>query len=289
MRKLCIYILLVVVILVFSGCYAKPNFYAPYFAPESVIKKTDNHTIAIATYFTMGEEEYQKRLSKRKEGAIRISQGDTLWEFWERQVAIPLDKKKEGIFTIAYIGSGTMLKRNYALSVNHLFDHADNTYDMQIWVLKEGLDRAVEADLVCHSDNEIFADDYAIIKLRENLGLPGLKISKFPIQKGEKVIFSGSLGGLAFFTRFGFATGLRYFFRRDSDGVLHLSHWESYSYVANLHSGPGDSGASIKNIDGEIVGLIYCGIDVYGHICFSNPLYILHNFLAKHNLSWLAD
>ena len=69
---------------------------------------------------------------------------------------------------------------------------------------------------------------------------------------------------MAFFTRFGYVTDWKYYFKRGDDGGLHLSYYEDFNYwVCTGGGGPGDSGGSVKNVNGEIVTIMYCGLDVY--------------------------
>jgi len=262
--------------------------YNPRFCPSEVVEKIDKHTAAIAVYFTMGYEEYQKRLKERDPKTTMI-EGELLWDFWSTQIKIPLGNVDKGIYAIAYLGNGSILKDNHSIQVSHLFHYNSNTYDMRTWVMLEGWDHAIEADLVAISENVLFSDDYAVIKLREDTGLPGLKIAVIPPEKGDKVIYSGSTGGLFNLTRFGILTDLQYFFRKEYDGTLRLSRYEDFKYKCVFPGGHGDSGGSIKNIRGEIVGIMYCGVAVeYESYVFSNPLSMIWSFLTKHNLTELA-
>jgi S1-C subfamily serine protease len=224
-------------------------------------------------------------------------------EEWERRMMIDdgiakidldADDTYQGkpIKTIAYIGSGTLLKDNHIITVRHLFDHDANTYDRKIWVFHQQVDHPIEADLIAITENKVdndYYNDYACIKLRENLGLPGLPIAKKDPQLGEKVMFGGSVGGTAFFLRFGVVSHFKYYFRKDDDGRLHLSHWVKYQFTTVSPSGPGDSGSAIINTQGEIVGVIYIGVNIYEQMyCFSNPVEMLWEFLEEHHLKWLA-
>jgi S1-C subfamily serine protease len=156
--------------------------------------------------------------------------------------------------------------------------------------MKNGVDHAIAADLVAISDGKDDADDYAVIKTKEDMGLRGLSIAKKEPLRGEKVMFGCSVGGSAFFLRFGWMTKYHKFFVRGSDGQLHLTQWNEFAYNCTYPSGPGDSGSGIFNIKGQLVGIMYCGINVYEEMyCFANPVSMLHEFLEAHKLGWLAN
>jgi len=186
-----------------------------------------------------------------------------------------------------------LLKQNYAISVRHLFAKTEpyrgTVYGSKIWVFRDGTDHPIEAELVAISEGAIFKDDYAVIRLLEDLGLPGLKIAHKEPKKGEKCIYTGSVGGLAFFSRFGVVSNFKWFFKRDDDDRLHLSYWEDYHYIMLINGSNGDSGGSVKNIKGEIITIMYCGLTVNGiPVIFGNPLSMLWGFLKENNLKWIA-
>jgi len=258
------------------GCASLPH---RYFAEPTVIENVANHVVAIAVYFTMPESEYNRRIYSRQDGRMIVT-----------PVQSQGTRNGEPIKCIAYIGSGTIGKENHIITVRHLFVNDTNTYNRKIWVMKEGVDHPLEADVVAISQGKTFSDDYAVIKLRENLGLPGIPVAKEGAVRGEKVIFGGSLGGSAFFIRFGYLTQYKWFFRRDDAGQLHLAHWEEYSYNCIYPSGPGDSGSGVFNVEGKLVAISYCGTEIYAeNYVFSNPLTMLHDFLEAHGLSWLKE
>jgi hypothetical protein len=200
------------------------------------------------------------------------------------------DDKQRPIKCIAYIGSGTIVKKNHIVTVKHLFGHGQNTYKRDIWVLKEGVDHPMPAELVAISKGKDSTDDYAVIKVAENMGMRGIRISKSEPKRGEKVMFGCSVGGSAFFLRFGWLAQYKWYFAKDSLGNLHLKKWNEFHYNTLYPSGPGDSGAGIFNIYGQLVGIMYCGINVYEEMyCFANPISMLHDFLNNHGLEWLTD
>ena len=244
--------------------------YQPQFAPESVITNIRKHTVSIATYYIFDDDAYSKFMAENY-----------------KMIRFPV--KTEGPKkAAAVIGSGTILRDNYVITVRHMFDDHYGTPPSQIWVFIPGWDHAVEADLVCKSPDGNFCDDYAVIKLRERTGLPGLRISSTPAKPGEKVINTGSTGGFAWFTRYSRVTELQFYFRRGMDDILHLTPWEDFPYLCVFPGGPGDSGGSVCNIRGELVGVMYCGLTNYSEeYVFSNPLRFLREFLLKNGLDGL--
>jgi len=195
---------------------------------------------------------------------------------------------------VAYLGAGAIVKNNHVLTVNHLFDHdrQDNTKLLAIWILKQGTDHPIKAKLIarteCEKSGEM-ANDYALLKMEEDLGLPGLEIAQpGTLKDGQRVIFSGSTGGLAFFSRFGYVTKLQQFFSKDSKGMLHLSFWEDFPFWVVYPGGAGDSGGAVTNTQGEIVTVMYCGITVHEeNYVLSNPTKMIWEFLEKYNLKRL--
>ena len=274
-----------IVFAVIVSAYCVLKYPSVEFAPQSVVESIDAHTVAIATYFTVPAEQAEKLACN---GDAMLMPSDTE-RFWRERIPQPM-QERPGTRTIAYIGAGTILKDNHIITVRHLFDKDYEYQEMAIWVFKAGLDHAVRADVVAISDSDAMSDDYAVIKLREDLGLPGLKIAESgDLKKGDKIIWSGSVGGMAFFTRFGYVTDWKYYFRKADDGTLHLSFYEEFNYWCLYPGGPGDSGGSVKNVRGEIVTIMYCGLNVYKeHYIFGNPVSMLWAFLSKHNLGYLG-
>jgi hypothetical protein len=254
-----------------------------------VVQKVKAHTLSVATIYAMSEEEWSRRVSERNPGVIWRRDGNL-------QQIIPIQQEITGedgkpIKFLAYIGAATLLKDNYAITVSHLFDHSENTQGYLIWAFMEGLDRVIECELVARGNIDAnWMNDYAVIKLKEDLGLPGLKIAKVEPNCGDLVIYSGSVGGLAFFTRFGRITQLQAYFNVGSDGKLHLSPFGEGAYWIVYPSGNGDSGGSIKNLDGEIIGIMYVGVTVYDECyVFSNRLEYLWYFLKAAKLEHLGE
>jgi len=279
--------------------------YSPNFAPQNVIQKVKAHRVAIAAYYEMSEDEYLQRLKQKhyldmslfvKEDGQSPDKAIKAFPYYlgDNPILIKKDEQTQNV-VVAYLGAGIILKDNYILTVNHLFDreHQNNTTAMHIWVLQEGIDHPIQASLVVRTQcevSQIFSDDYAIIRMEENLGLPGLKIAKpNKLKDGDKVIFTGSTGGLAFFSRFSSITKLQHFFQKDTEGRLHLSFWEDFPFWTVYPGGPGDSGGPVVNFKGEIVTVMYCGITVYSEdYIFGNPTQMIWDFLKKYNLEYLG-
>jgi S1-C subfamily serine protease len=167
---------------------------------------------------------------------------------------------------------------------------------MYIWVFKEGVDHPIKAELVARTKCELITPgvvhpyDYAMIHMEEDLRLPGLKIAEPDVLKmGEKVIFTGSTGGFAFFSRFGYITQLDKYFQEDYEGKLTLASWEKFPYWTVYPGGPGDSGGPVTNIKAEIVTIMYCGVTNYSEeYIFGNPTQIIWDFLKEFKLEHLA-
>jgi len=61
-------------------------------------------------------------------------------------------------------------------------------------------------------------------------------------------------------------------------------------YLCVTPGAPGDSGGGIFSDKGELVGIMYCGIAIYGtHYVFSNPLHMLKEFLKEKGFRKLLD
>lgn len=260
------YIPLLAILILCIGCIG----YTPQFAPKSVITNIRAHTVSIATYYIMDSELYASFMRAQSNKVC---------------YPVKIDGQKKAA---AIIGSGTILRDNYIITVRHMFDDHYGVPPSQIWVFIPGWDHAVEADLICKSEDGTFWDDYAVIKLREDVGLPGLRIGYTQPQPGEKVINTGSTGGFAFFSRYSRVTSLQYYFKRGLDDILHLTPWEDFPYMCVFPGGGGDSGGSICNIKGELIGIMYCGLTNQSEeYVFANPLSLLHSFLAKNGLGHL--
>ena len=267
---------LVLLFLISIGCTQRPT---PYFAPQRITQNVYRHIVSIAVYYYMPEEEWTRRMYMRSEILrVPVEDGEST------------DGKP--VKAMAYIGSGTIMKDNHILTVRHLFDHNENTYSRKIWVFHQDTDHPIEADLIAiteKKEEKDYYNDYAVIRMRENLGLPGIALATKPVQLGEKVMFGCSVGGTAFFLRFGYASMFKWFFRRDDNGRLHLSYWTQYHFVTMYPSGAGDSGSGVFNIRGYLVGVSYIGLNIHEEMyVFSNPLDMLWKFLEKHHLKYLG-
>ena len=286
------------------GCSAYR--YSSNLVPEKTEQKIKAHRVAIAVHYEMSEEEYFRRkkqdINLRDTRALFVKEGRVLdaLDVQARYLDIPLlieMNEETHRVVIAYLGAGAIIKDNHVITVNHLFDynHQYDTYSMHIWVLKEGIDHPIKATMVARTKCELITqgvhfNDYAVIKMEEDLGLPGLKIAKpGTLRQWSKVIYSGSAGGFAFFSRAGNITSLQYFFQKDYEGRLHLSFWEDFPYWIVYPGGPGDSGGPVTNIKGEIVTIMYCGMTVYSEeYIFGNPTQMIWDFLKEYNLEHLA-
>jgi len=263
--------------------------------PNSIYQLIDRHAVTIAVNYYMPDHEFFKRLSEPfKKVLIKTDSFELSYK--QEVIVIPTRpgrnaKTGEPIKCMSYIGSGTILRNNHIISVKHLFDQTENIYDMQIWVFRPGCTHAIRCEVVAISEGKNFFDDYAVIKTNESLGLPGLKIAEpYSMHWGEKVISTGSPGGLAFFHRVGFVTKLQSFLYRDSNKDIVLNDFNKFPFWVIYPGGPGDSGGSIKNMKGKIVSILYCGISRYDEeYIFSNPTFMLWDFLKENNLEWLAD
>lgn len=281
-------IILPILLLGFLAACTRVNTYRisePAIDP-GIIAQANAHTISVVTIYAMSEEEWQRRVEARQAGAFR---GDpTLFVPLNAQVT---DQDGKPIKFLAYIGSATIIADNHAISVSHLFSQEAGTYGYKTFAFKDGMDHAVECDLVAKGDIEAdWCNDYAVVRLREDLGLPGLKIATAAPKEGDLVIYSGSVGGLAFFTRFDTLQIIRGYFEVGQDGQLHLKLFGPDWFWVIHESGPGDSGGSIKNLKGEIIGIMYVGISVYqSQWVFSNQQFYLWQFLKANGLEYLAQ
>jgi len=239
------------------------------------------------TYYQMPKEEYLNLMT-----AIKPVKN------YQDLQNIPIFIKKDDktrLVTVAYLGAGAIIKNNHILTVNHLFNQ-ERYYDfMSVWVFKEGIGHPIKAKLIVRTECELISEgvhfyDYAIIKMEEDLGLPGLKIAKpDSLKMGDKVIFTGSTGGFAFFTRFGYATKLQNYLQRDIAGKLGLSSFEKFPFWTVYPGGSGDSGGFVVDTNGEIVTVMYCGLTNNSEMyIFGNPTQIIWDFLKEYNLEHLA-
>lgn len=248
----------------------------------------DNHrSIINPTYHQIPKEEYLSTIDK-------IKRANNYRDLRNIPIFIKRDEKTR-IITVSYLGAGAIIEDNNILTVNHLFDEEGQYNYMYIWVFKEGIDHPIKAELVARTKCELITRevhfyDYAVVHMEEDLGLPGLKIAKpGTLKMGDKVIFTGSTGGFAFFTRFGYVTKLKDYFQRDIEGKLELSPFEKFPFWTVYPGGPGDSGGFVVNIKGEIVTVMYCGVTNYSEeYIFGNPTQIIWDFLKEYNLEHLA-
>jgi len=268
-----------------TSCFYRIN---TQFASNIVLNKINENTVTIAVYYYMGEEEFRKRMSSFKGVEVTKKNGD----FYNLQIVIPIKRDNEDLKILAYIGSGTLLRDNHIISVKHLFDQTENIIKRKIWVFHASNEPVLtEADLVVMSIGNEFCDDYAVIKTKEDLNCKGVRIVKAnSTKRGDKVIFVGSPGGVAFFVRFGYATTFKNFLKKNEAGNLVLSRYNSFPYWCIYPGGPGDSGGSIRDIYGNLISILYCGIELYSEeYIFANSTKMLWDFLKENDLEWLGQ
>ncbi len=217
--------------------------YSPQFTPNDVVANVARHTVAIV-------------------------------------VTYPNDSPYSSDPYTMYIGAGAVISDNRILTVAHLFEHG-RIVEINAVLPYSGLDHPVKCEVIKQTDrSDDFTNDYALLRMKEDVGLPGLKVASKDVLPGEKVIFAGTVGGMCI-TRFGFCTYFKYFFKVD-EGVLKLAFWHDDAFITVYPGGNGDSGGTICNTKGEIVGVMYCGIE--NHLesyIFSNPVHRLHKFLEE--------
>jgi hypothetical protein len=282
MKKYVITTVLFIFLALFSGMADK----SPVVFTPATVQTVLDHSLAVVTYFEAPQADVDKIIARlRTEGLL----AHKLTPGWPMAVTVT---EREGNLVVAVIGAATLLRDGYAVTVAHLFQVEDEQgvplKMMQAWVLQRNTDHPVVAELVAQTprggDNP-FYNDYAVIRLKENLGLPGVKVAKEGLVQGDSVMFSGSVNGVAFFARFGFVTFFQQFFRKDAAGALHLSRWTSFPLVCAYPGGGGDSGGGVFNTAGELVGVMYCGLSIVTEtVVFSNPLAMLKEFLVANKL-----
>lgn len=275
------------VIILMVGCGARQISVPPSFPPTAV-KLAHDHGVAIAVYYFMGEEEYNRRIEEFKKRSPRIPH--------YLETVIPLGKvayllnSQGNDYALAYLGAGGIIGKDHVLTVRHLFVHDAGATASRIWVMQRDAMLSIEATLVATSVGAKPLDDYAVCKLSTPLGLPGLKLARVEPAEGEPIVFVGSTGGLAFHTRYGWLSRASRYFGADSEGYLHLAWWDEFEYVMVYPGGPGDSGGIILNAHGELVGLMYCGIEVYSEqYIFANPIVLARDFLAANKMEHLGQ
>ena len=257
--------------------------------PPATVEAVDQHIVAIAVYFEVTAAD-AKRIKADKDKAVIFK---SLQDDWKLPVWL---RAREGYEYIVYIGAGTLLKDNYIITVAHLFTDSDPAIQnapMVIWLMLKGLDRVIPAELLTRTAvtaGDDFWQDYALLKAREDIGRPGIRVAKAQPYKGSPVIHAGTVHGSAFFLRFGFVTTFHQFLRSGSDGSLHLSQWTDFPLVCVYPGGPGDSGGGIYSTAGELVDVMYCGIKIASEqYIFANGLDKLREFIALAGYSELLE
>jgi len=277
--------LLALIPLMFCGAPKKAEI--DYNFPAPAIKIANDHAVAIAVYYYMEEEEYNKRIEAARNARRNPYYLETI---------IPLGKcnnftgySVSDNYVIAYLGAGGIIGDNHVLTVRHLFVHTDNTLANRIFVFQQNAMMAVDSTVVAITDGTDPSVDYAVLKMGVDLNLPGIKLSQTDAVAGELVIYVGSTGGMAWHTRFTRATYASRYFGVDEVGILHLAWWEEFPFLEVYPGGPGDSGGIVLDRTGKMVGIMYCGIENYSEqYIFANPIAMAWDFLKANHLDGLV-
>jgi hypothetical protein len=183
-------------------------------------------------------------------------------------------------------GAGVMIKDNYIITAAHVLEHHGMDID-NIFVIFPGMEDWVKCDLIAMGEPLPSHMDYGIIKTREPLSLPGLKIAKRPLKMLQKVLFCGTPDGMAFFMRGGYVSKLLFYINVDGQGALSFQSLFSFHNVVVQPGYGGDSGGVIANTKGEIQSIMYFGLRDRPYV-FGNPVDILWEFLREHNLEGIG-
>lgn len=232
-----------------------------------VSAQVSKYCVGIAAYFPYKPDTY----NKIREKYIRRR--------WILDSAIVTQDEKQ---YMVFFGAGTVIKFNYIVTVAHLFDEEYEKPEMS-YVLMDGLDHAVKLKVLVVTDlNANYVDDYALVQPEEDLGLLGAKIGRANPKISETVVFQGCPGGVSFFRRIGFISDLNWMFGRNDNGVFVMSHFGPFPFQIVYPGAPGDSGGGIFNNKGELVGVMYLGLNVHSMtLVMSNPTQNLRDFLTK--------
>jgi len=278
MKKYIVITVLFFCLTLFSGMSDKgPSVFTP-----AVVQTVLDHSLAAVSYFEVPQEEVDQIIARLAAGGLTSQRVMPGWP-----LAVPVTGQ-DGKRVVAVFGAATLLQDGYAITVSHLFYIEDKEgvplKMLQAWVFQRNTDHPVVVEVVRSTPRggeDPFYNDYAVIRLKEDLRLPGVNVAKEGLFQGEPVMFAGTVNGAAFFARFGFVTAFQRFFRKDDKGILHLSQWTSFPLVCIYPGGGGDSGGGVFNAAGELVGVMYCGMQVGTEtVVFSNPLVMLKEFLA---------
>jgi len=254
-------------IFILTALLALPAILTGHEFSKRVVEKVWDHSVAVtAIYWTLDEDDFRWKM--------RQSTEDPKIPF--------IPEMGPARFYIAYIGAGTVLPDDYVVTVEHLFDYDKKTQGMicMVW-FPDG--RVIEANIVKLSEHSKIKDwnDYALLKLRQPAGLPGIKIAKREPQLMDPILFSGSTGGMMFRLRAGyleFSQGT--LVQEQFSGRLAHVQWFDFPFYTVHPGGPGDSGGGIFNDKGELIGIMYCGVTNYSEeYIFSNPLDVLRGWL----------
>jgi hypothetical protein len=224
-----------------------------YFCNPKVINKVHQNTAIVATYFKAGYEDYYGK--------------------WVVN------------YKVNY-GAGVMVKDNHIITVSHVLEHDGMEID-NIYVIFPGMREWIKCDMIAIGESIPSWKDYAVIKTREKVDLPGLKIARKHLEKLQKVIWCGTPDGAAFFIRAGYVTHLTYFIHVNDNSALEFTNFFDFYNVA-VHPGyGGDSGGVIANTKGEIQSIMYFGVQGRPYV-FGNPVSKLWEFLEEHDLVHLG-
>lgn len=217
-----------------------------YFCKRKVIKKVESHVCVVLGYF----------------------------------------KDDYGTYTVK-TGAGAVLKDNHVITACHVINDKYVPL-LQAYVITKGMaqgDHWAKATVVAQGHEFPKSDDYAVLKVDEDLGLKGLKIARKPLKLLQKVLFAGSPDGNAFFVRGGYVSMFKYFVARSGDEFA-LLKWYAFPSPTVYIAYPGDSGGIITNTKGHIQSIMFWGRRnrAYAH---GNPIGELRKFLFVNQLEWL--
>ena len=252
----------------FYGCIEGKNMAKFFMRGRSVKKLLGMLTIVLITTLPISANDYfcSKKVINKVESHTAIVLG-----YFENE---------HGTYNVSY-GAGAVLRDNYVISACHIVEDSRLTLS-NIYVIVKGRSTWVKADIVAMGHPYPEYDDYVILKPKEDVGLPGLKIAKKPLKLLQKVLFSGTPGGLAFVVRGGYVSKVQYYMETSGDDFA-LKRWADEAMPMVYVGYPGDSGGMITNTKGEIQSLMTWGFTGKTFV-FGNPVTEIWKFLKTNNL-----
>jgi hypothetical protein len=250
------------------------------------IKTVESVSVTVLAYFTVSDSLAGKIIERLVAGKPNRLNDLTLYV---------KSQEKDGKSYVVYIGAGTLLPNDYVLTVSHLCYSDDEELGdavPQMWVIYNGGDHPVKASVVAITKKGVtpVSPDYAVLKVEEKMGKPGATLAAKQSQVGERVYFSGSVKGAAFFLRSCRSTTLQQFLTRDQNGALRLVFASDEPLLTVYPAGPGDSGGGIFNEAGELTGVMFAGMQISQEMyVFSLGLDSLHAFLKANKLEYLVE